>query len=330
MLNHEDLSRVFRGLLLVAAGAAVSGCTSSPGNCGSVDFLVTVPAPTSQDPRPPTDAGADAAVSDAAVSDASTAYTQAQCATLCAGYGANIIRCATVIDDAGVAVVGCYGRTPCVGGRAPKGYAYTPTGEERDDPGAWLASVASLEGASVVAFESLADQLVAHGAPAHFADEARVAADDERRHAARIAELAARYGRSPAVDHTAPQHAASLEALARENAIEGCVRETWGALLAHLQTSSANDPCVRDAMRPIAAEETAHASLSWQLAAWFDTRLDADAKMRVRAERDRAVEALFRDAQLPWSARCERELGLPSPAATRALLDGLRRDVWSA
>ncbi|MFO0646590.1 MAG: ferritin-like domain-containing protein [Polyangiales bacterium] len=235
---------------------------------------------------------------------------------------------ATARCDAGASSARRDGAPLCMGGRAPRGYAYDASGEEGVDPGAWLAALASLERASVAAFETLAAQLEAHGAPARLVADARTAADDERRHAARVEGLAARYECAPrdAVATSAPPP--TLEALAAENAVEGCVRETYGALVAHWQTRAADDAEVRAVMRDIADEETAHATLSWELAAWFDSRLDGDARRRVREGRDRAVEALARDARGACSERCERALGLPSPRVATALFEGLRREVW--
>ncbi len=60
----------------------------------------------------------------------------------------------------------------------------------------------------------------------------------------------------------------SLEALAVENAVEGCVRETMGALFAMHQAASAADPHVRATMVSIAPDETRHAALGWAVAEW--------------------------------------------------------------
>jgi hypothetical protein len=57
--------------------------------------------------------------------------------------------------------------------------------------------------------------------------------------------------------------ARSLEELAVENAVEGCVRETYGALTAIWQARTAKDPSVAAAVRRIARDETRHAALSW-------------------------------------------------------------------
>ncbi len=77
-----------------------------------------------------------------------------------------------------------------------------------------------------------------------------------------------------------------LVAIAVENAIEGCVRETWGAALAWFQATHAADPIVRSAMARIARDETQHAALGWSLHHWAMTRLPA----AQRAEVARALE----------------------------------------
>ena len=50
--------------------------------------------------------------------------------------------------------------------------------------------------------------------------------------------------------------------IARENAEEGCVRETFGALLAAHQAAYACDPEVREVMTRIAGDELRHAALA--------------------------------------------------------------------
>jgi len=58
-----------------------------------------------------------------------------------------------------------------------------------------------------------------------------------------------------------------------EIAVEGCVRETFGALEATFQAKNANDPQIRRVMRRIAEDETRHAALAWRVAAWIEPRL---------------------------------------------------------
>ena len=137
---------------------------------------------------------------------------------------------AAVVDLAWEIYVG--GDTCAVSGR--RAAHVRPAGElvARDLAGAWLAHAAWLEAASVYAFFRLADELALHGAPIALVRIARQSAMDEMRHAAVVASLAARYGARPAAVEVDPPAARSLEAMAIENAVEGCVRETWGAIVA--------------------------------------------------------------------------------------------------
>lgn len=89
--------------------------------------------------------------------------------------------------------------------------------------------------------------------------------------------------------------ARDLEAIARENAIEACVGETFGALLAAWHSERAREPDVRAAMREIAPDELRHAALGWAVAAWLDGRLPRDARDRVRHAREQAVRDLLHD-----------------------------------
>src|SRR5258708_38720960 len=60
--------------------------------------------------------------------------------------------------------------------------------------GRWLADAAWMEAASVRAFQRLARELAAHGAPLELVREARRAARDEARHARVMTTLARRHG----------------------------------------------------------------------------------------------------------------------------------------
>jgi hypothetical protein len=112
--------------------------------------------------------------------------------------------------------------------------------------------------------------------------------------------------------------------LAVENMREGCVFETWAALLATWQAERAAEAPVRDALAAIAVDETRHAALAWDLAAWLAPRL-------TEAEADR-VDRAFEDAVAQLSAlvlveppAALREVaGVPSAREGRALLAALR------
>jgi hypothetical protein len=114
--------------------------------------------------------------------------------------------------------------------------------------------------------------------------------------------------------------------MAKENAIEGCVYETYSALLAAWQAARARDPEVAREMARVAADETRHAALAWAVSHWADTKLDARARARVGRAREAAFDSLeneVRDA--PPSVT--RAVGLPSSAEQRALVRALRRQL---
>lgn len=190
--------------------------------------------------------------------------------------------------------------------------------------GALFARMAHLEAASVPAFERLAEELAAHGAPARLVRVARRSAAEEVRHARAMEALAARHGAPSPEVMVAPFQPRSLEALALENAVEGCVRETFGALLAGWQAQRAEDGAVREALGAIAPDELRHAELSWAIDAWAMGRLSPEARARVEAARRAAWLALERDAEgstLPEEVA--RRAGLPSPEVARRLVQEL-------
>ncbi len=168
----------------------------------------------------------------------------------------------------------------------------------------------------------MAQELVTHGAPRDLVRRARRAKRDEIRHARVMMRFAAREGATVPRVVAAALSPRSLEAMAIENAVEGCVRETFGAALAHVQARAALDVELRMAMVRIAEDETRHAGLSWGVAAWLDTRLDPRARRRVLTARKRAVDELRKtidEARLPPSELAR--LGIPARAA--AILDAL-------
>jgi hypothetical protein len=194
----------------------------------------------------------------------------------------------------------------------------------------YFAEVAHLEAASVEAFARLRDELVAHGAPEALVQLASRSARDEVRHARMMGRLARRFGKAPKAARIAPHEPRSLEEMARENAVEGCVRETFGALVASWQAAHAADPEVRAAMTAIAADETRHAALAWATARWAATKLDAAARARLRQAQSEAVRALSRDAAAATPAPLVVQAGLPTQAHARALVAAMNETLWAA
>jgi hypothetical protein len=204
----------------------------------------------------------------------------------------------------------------CGVGRVPAEVAPCARGE---GVAARLAMQAYYEAASVVAFDRLVAALRRARAPRSLVDAARRASADERRHAETFAALARARGavvRKPALGCATP----SLLEIALENAAEGCVRETYGALVTAHQAEHAQDPALRAAFASIAGDEAAHAALSWRLARWLDARLTPAERRRVARARRDAVRALRPAAAIDAT---DRALGVPPRERGVALFDGL-------
>jgi hypothetical protein len=186
--------------------------------------------------------------------------------------------------------------------------------------GEYFARAAHLEAASVHAFAHLRRELLAHGAPAALVAAAERSARDETVHAHAMGELALRYGTEPRTPHVRRMRVRSLEAMARDNAVEGCVRETYGALVATWQAAHARDGDVRRRFARIARDETRHAAIAWAIAEWVTPRLSATARTRVAAARRRAWRRLASAIAGEPHPLVAVEAGLPVSSQANALL----------
>jgi hypothetical protein len=304
--------------------AARDGATGDGG--ADVTIVCNPPPPETKDVtmkdeycygwNPPTDGGADAAVNaDAGVSAATCSVN---CTIACEGAFSSSIGGMVQCTRKSETEVTCTHNYLC--GRAPEGFAPLPHAKSL---GELFCVFAKLESAAVLAFDRMALELAAHEAPLALVRDAERAASDERRHTRMMTTLARRYGCEPDTQVDAPSHVRPLFEIALENAVEGCVRETFGAVLAMYQSANAPDPKVRCAIRAIAEDESAHAELSWRVARCIEARLTAEERLRIESARAEAFDELEREAELPlW-----RESGLPHPTAARALVRELRRAV---
>jgi hypothetical protein len=213
------------------------------------------------------------------------------------------------------------------GGRRPEGFAQSSSPAHASAFAKYFATGARLEAASVDAFRILRRELAAHGAPRKLLRKASRASRDERRHARVMRSLGRRWGAPVETPRTATRPVRDLFALALENAVEGCVRETYGALLATWQAAHARDREVRAAMSEIAREETQHASLSWEVGRWAEARLGADMRARVVEARTRAVDALAAELAVDPPAELVERLGVPTAAQAGRLLTQMVRSL---
>jgi hypothetical protein len=239
--------------------------------------------------------------------------------------------CTITVGDAGSASVWCQDQgSGCGLGRPPRGFVARRV-QAASALARKLAWMAQLEAASVVAFEALHADLARLGAPRALLRSVKRAARDEVRHARAAAREAGRLGaRVPRVEVAAIPRRSS-ERLAIDNAGEGCVRETFGAALAAVQSRMATDGRVRAMMATVARDELRHAALSWRIARWLEPRLDRHGRGRVRQARRSALVALRRE--LAGAAPADLPFGSPGHADQRrllaALMDPLERG-WAA
>ncbi len=185
---------------------------------------------------------------------------------------------------------------------------------------AFLQRAADEEAEAIVAFERLAAELRHHGASAGLVDAARAAADDERRHVAMVVALGASLG-SP-IHAEAPRRplpTRDLEAVLLENAVEGCVHETYAAAVALHQARHAAHPAIRRHFRRVAADEVGHAALAHAVHDELSPRLSPAARARV-AQGLRTARRRLRESRDPEALP---ELGLPGARFRAAFLDHL-------
>ena len=218
-----------------------------------------------------------------------------------------------------------------VAGRPPAGLALELSAPTRAAD--VFAQMAMFEAASVSAFEELSTFLRAAGAPSRLVTRARLAADEERRHA-RIATQLAGLSEVP-LPRVAPRSAPlTLARLAEENLCDGCINEAASAVVTASQAQNSTDPRVRELLAEVAAEELEHAELSWELHAWLMPQLDAAARSAVRAAGTRKAEAMLEPAVDSLDDTTRALTGLPGAQTLRAqnrlLFDALWRPALDA
>ena len=195
--------------------------------------------------------------------------------------------------------------------------------------GEWFASVAGLEAASIQAFRRLSDELQALDAPARLVRSARRSMLDEARHARLMARVARRLGASVTLPRARRFRRRSVEAIAKENAVEGCVRETYGALVGLWQSEHAGDERVRRAMRGIARDEMRHAMLAMRVAAFLEPRMTPRSRRRVAEARVRAIREVRATLAYDYPVELVRMAGLPTREQATALFGAIAYSLSS-
>ena len=300
-LSKKHLQTLFA---MVMAGSAMGARGLGCGPCNPTVSTVPRLPPDNPDGSPPPEFDP-------------TQITADECIRLC---GQGYSECDPYVAASGAAYVECTFPAECGAGRRPRGLQKPVIAAS--GAAAWLSRAAHLEAAAERAFADLADEIEALGAPASLVRRARTAAAEETRHARVVGALARRRGAviPPVRVRRGPPR--SKAALAVENAVEGCVGETFAALIAHHQAEHARDLAVRRAMRRIADEETSHAALALAIEAWLAPALTPAERRRVARAKARAAARL---GSPPLDAEAAADLGLPADREARAFAIRLGR-----
>ncbi len=290
-----------------AGSGGQTGCMGPPKDCFSTSQIV-LPLSCVTDPAVPP--------------------TPEQCAQFCVSNfgGATYGSCTISAYDAETVTILCY--ATCAVGRRPANFGHAAG--DCSSPGDYFAEVARLEAASVHVFRHLRRELASHRAPRGLLRRLSAAARDEVRHARRTSAIARRFGGKPQAPRVQRPAKRTFAAMALENMVEGCVRETFGALIAHHQAARARDPELRTTLARIARDETRHAALSWAIQQWLEPRLNRVERAQVRRARSEAAQELWRELEQPAPRDERKVLGFAEPHEARGLLAALRRELWSA
>jgi hypothetical protein len=148
------------------------------------------------------------------------------------------------------------------------------------------------------------------------------------RHARHVGALARRFGGNPRFARIAVGAVRSLEHVALENAVEGCVHETYSALIAWHQGLHCPDPALAATHRAIAADEMRHAGLAWDVARWLEPRLTPSARRHIDAARRQAARAVARGLGRSKASSIDTAAGLPPPLLAVAVAEELQASLW--
>ena len=244
------------------------------------------------------------------------------------------VRATIAVDEAGqieeLSTVNLPAGPCAVPGRRPAGLLNVHRARTRSALGEHFARMAHMEAASVPAFEAITADLRHHRAPRHLITAAEAARRDEIGHASITASLARRFGAEPTRPEVSRPSLRSVFELALDNAVEGCVHETYAALEATHQAARATDARIAAAMRLIADDETRHAALSHSMQRWLLPQLSMRERARIERAQREAVDALRGTLAAAHVAPIvQTRAGVPDQLTAFALHDSLRASIWS-
>lgn len=195
--------------------------------------------------------------------------------------------------------------------------------------GRYLADMAAMETAAITAFRYLSRELEAYGAPPDLIARARQAVTEETRHAEMAGLLSAAYETGVQAVQVDDFVLRPLYDIALDNAVEGCVNETFAAACGLWQGEHAQLDTFRRVIAHISDEETEHAALSWDIHAWVMPLLSAAEQAQIRAAQAAAVEHLVADFRQEGDPLLQQAFGLPTRQQAARLFAQLKTSVWA-
>jgi hypothetical protein len=182
------------------------------------------------------------------------------------------------------------------------------------------------EAASIVAFQQLIFDLQTLGAPSELVRAAEHGKADEARHTRlSIAASGSFDGPPPSPWPRLPgarRRTLSALDLALDNAVAGCVNETFGTWLQLYQARAAPKAWQRAVARRIARDEARHAALSFRIFDWLAPQLDQAERRLVSSHMLQATRGLLQSSELPPDVASS--IGMPNRAHIASVLHRLR------
>jgi hypothetical protein len=194
--------------------------------------------------------------------------------------------------------------------------------------GQYLADMTAMETAAITAFYNLSLELEAYDAPADLIARARQAVLEETRHSEMAALLAASFDAEMPEVTVDDFCLRSLYEIAIENAVEGCVNETFAAACGLWQSEYAQLYVFRKVIGHITEEEMGHAALSWEIHQWIMPQLSEAQQEQIRLAQAEAVDSLVSDFKQESNPVLQQAFGLPTKDDAARLFTQLKNSVW--
>jgi hypothetical protein len=217
----------------------------------------------------------------------------------------------TGMDNDGMHPVTCEYASCAVEGRGHGDIQKNTVGKGPSFLAGYFSRAYHAEASSVAAFLQLRAELKSHGAPIELQNRCLSAAIEEVHHARMMNQLLQDSGgcSQPLSFGTLPKR--SLYELALDNAVEGCVFESYSALKALYQARHATDERIVFVMKVLSKDELGHAQLSWDIHHYLMTKLSKTEQRAISNAQRKALQDVNHQAQLEFNLPQSSSLGFP-------------------